>query len=89
MRWTLLCHVVDNFGDIGFAWRLAADLAARGEQVCLAIDDARALVWMAPDGAAGVEVVAWDTATVVASDVLVETFDEGPAGAPGGPCRPR
>src|SRR5580765_3671872 len=77
MRWTLLCHVVDNFGDIGFAWRLAADLAARGEQVCLAIDDARALVWMAPDGAAGVEVVAWDTATVVASDVLVETFGCG------------
>ena len=64
MRWTLLCRVVDNFGDVGFAWRLAADLAGRGEQVRLAIDDARALAWMAPEGAAGVEVVAWDAATV-------------------------
>ena len=77
MRWTLLCRVVDNFGDVGFAWRLAADLAARGEQVRLAIDDARALAWMAPAGAPGVEVVAWDTASAVASDVLVETFGCG------------
>ena len=58
MRWTLLCRVVDNFGDVGFAWRLAADLAARGERVRLAIDDARALAWLAPEGAAGVEVAA-------------------------------
>jgi uncharacterized repeat protein (TIGR03837 family) len=77
MRWTLLCRVVDNFGDVGFAWRLAADLAARGEQVRLAIDDARALTWMAPHGAAGVEIVPWDTATGVGSDVLVETFGCG------------
>ena len=77
MRWTLLCRVVDNFGDVGFAWRLAADLAARGEQVRLAIDDARALAWMAPEGAAGVEVVAWHAATALSSDVLVETFGCG------------
>ena len=77
MRWTLLCRVVDNLGDVGFAWRLAADLAARGEQVRLAIDDARALAWMAPDGAAGVEVVAWDAASAIASEVLVETFGCG------------
>jgi|KBSMisStaDraftv2_1062788.scaffolds.fasta_scaffold24525_4 uncharacterized repeat protein (TIGR03837 family) len=77
MRWTLLCRVVDNFGDVGFAWRLAADLAARGERVRLAIDDARALAWLAPEGAAGVEVAAWETATAVASDVLVETFGCG------------
>jgi uncharacterized repeat protein (TIGR03837 family) len=77
MHWTLLCRVVDNFGDVGFAWRLAADLAGRGEQVCLAIDDARALAWMAPDGAAGVEVLAWDAVTAGASDVLVQTFGCG------------
>ena len=77
MRWTLLCRVVDNFGDVGFAWRLAADLAGRGVQVCLAIDDARALAWMAPGGAAGIEVVAWNEATVVGSDALVETFGCG------------
>jgi uncharacterized repeat protein (TIGR03837 family) len=77
MRWTLLCRVVDNFGDVGFAWRLAADLAGRGEKVRLAIDDARALAWMAPGGAPGVEVVAWDAAAPDASDVLVETFGCG------------
>ncbi|MCE9659629.1 MAG: elongation factor P maturation arginine rhamnosyltransferase EarP [Burkholderiales bacterium] len=77
MRWTLLCRVVDNFGDIGFAWRLAADLAGRGEQVRLAVDDASALAWMAPGGAAGIEVVAWEAATAAGCDVLVETFGCG------------
>jgi uncharacterized repeat protein (TIGR03837 family) len=77
MRWTLLCRVVDNFGDVGFAWRLAADLAGRGETVCLGLDDARALAWMAPGGKAGVEVVAWDEAIALGSDVLVETFGCG------------
>ena len=77
MRWTLLCRVVDNFGDIGFAWRLAADLAGRGEQVRLAVDDASALAWMAPGGASGVEVLARDAASARDSDVLVETFGCG------------
>jgi uncharacterized repeat protein (TIGR03837 family) len=77
MRWTLLCRVVDNFGDVGFAWRLAADLAGRGERVRLGIDDARALAWMAPAGTAAVEVVDWADATAIGSDVLVETFGCG------------
>ena len=77
MRWTVLCRVVDNFGDVGFAWRLAADLAGRGESVRLAIDDAAALAWMAPAGAPGVEVIGWNGATLDASDVLVETFGCG------------
>jgi len=77
MRWTLLCRVVDNLGDVGFAWRLAADLAGRGEAVRLVVDDARALAWMAPGGAVGVEVVAWERAALDASDVLVETFGCG------------
>ena len=77
MLWTLLCRVVDNLGDVGFAWRLAADLAGRGEEVRLCVDDARALAWMAPGGMAGVEVVAWNDATALGSDVLVETFGCG------------
>ena len=32
MRWDLFCRVVDNHGDVGVCWRLAADLAARGER---------------------------------------------------------
>ena len=33
MQWDLFCRVIDNFGDIGVCWRLAADLAGRGEAV--------------------------------------------------------
>ena len=58
-RWDLFCRVVDNFGDAGVCWRLARDLAARGAQVRLVIDDASPLAWMAPQGAPGVEVLSW------------------------------
>ncbi len=75
MQWDLLCRVIDNFGDVGVALRLARDLAHRGEQVRLWLDDARALVWMAPKGAAGVEILAWaQQANAAPGDVVVETF---------------
>lgn len=83
-RWDLFCRVIDNFGDIGVCWRLAADLARRGEQVRLWADDLSALRWMAPGGAAGVEVLPWDDplsgsggsrATVFEpGDVVIEAF---------------
>jgi uncharacterized repeat protein (TIGR03837 family) len=76
MSWDLYCHVVDNFGDIGVCWRLAADLASRGERVRLFVDDRSALDWMAPPGAAGVEVCAWPAAGTDdgPGDVVVEAF---------------
>ncbi len=76
MRWDLFCRVIDNHGDLGVCWRLAADLAARGEAVRLWIDDATALSWMAPEGAAGVEVHPWPGHDVGAGpgDVVVEAF---------------
>lgn len=77
MQWDLYCRVVDNFGDIGVAWRLAADLAGRGESVRLAVDDASALAWLAPHGAPRVEVVAWDAGPSAAPDVVVELFGGG------------
>ncbi|WP_418321059.1 elongation factor P maturation arginine rhamnosyltransferase EarP [Piscinibacter sakaiensis] len=49
MPWDLFCRVVDNFGDIGVCWRLAAQLGDRGQPVRLWVDDASALEWMAPD----------------------------------------
>ena len=49
MLWDVFCRVIDNFGDIGVCWRLSADLAARGQQVRLWVDDASALAWMAPE----------------------------------------
>ena len=76
MQWDLFCRVLDNFGDIGVCWRLAADLASRGERVRLWLDDAAALRWMAPDGAAGVTVYPWPSidAGVAPADVVVEAF---------------
>ena len=57
MLWDVFCRVVDNFGDIGVCWRLAADLAARGQHIRLWVDDPSALTWLAPAGAPGVELV--------------------------------
>lgn len=83
LQWDIFCKVIDNFGDVGICWRLAADLASRGQQVRLWIDDASALRWMAPHGQTGVSVLAWgqelastDLALLAISptDVLVEAF---------------
>jgi uncharacterized repeat protein (TIGR03837 family) len=80
MLWDVFCRVIDNHGDLGVCWRLSADLASRGEQVRLWIDDASALRWMAPGGHAGVGVHAWpDAATSVEpGDVIVEAFGCNP-----------
>ena len=76
LRWDLFCRVVDNFGDIGVCWRLAADLAARGERVRLWVDDASALQWMAPADAAGVEVCCWpdNDDDIAPGEIVIEAF---------------
>ena len=78
-RWDLFCKLLDNFGDVGVSWRLAADLAARGESVRLWVDDAAPLAFMAPHGAPGVEVLRWPAddaahAWPEPGDVVIETF---------------
>jgi len=77
MQWHLYCRVVDNFGDVGVAWRLASDLAGRGESVRLAVDDRSALAWLAPGGASGVEVADWHSPSTRPGDVVVELFGAG------------
>lgn len=76
MRWDIFCRVIDNHGDLGVCWRLAADLASRGETVRLWVDDPLALAWMAPSGARGVSVVRWvePLPEVEPGDVVVEAF---------------
>jgi uncharacterized repeat protein (TIGR03837 family) len=76
MQWDLFCRVIDNHGDLGVCWRLAADLASRGEAVRLWVDDPSALDWMAPSGARGVSVMRWVAALTEATpgDVVVEAF---------------
>ncbi len=78
LRWDIFCRVIDNFGDIGVCWRLAAGLAQLGQQVRLWTDDASALSWMAPKSALGVTVMQWresmDFRSICPGDVLVEAF---------------
>jgi uncharacterized repeat protein (TIGR03837 family) len=76
LQWDVFCRVVDNFGDIGVCWRLARDLARRGQRVRLWADDATALRWMAPGGEPGVELVPWlaSTPSPPPGDVVVEAF---------------
>ena len=84
-HWDIFCRVIDNHGDIGVCWRLAAELAARGQSVRLWVDDSRALAWMAPGALQGhwpgVNVLDWarsgDAATLASitpADVWIEAF---------------
>ncbi|MBC7680725.1 MAG: elongation factor P maturation arginine rhamnosyltransferase EarP [Ferruginibacter sp.] len=77
-RWDIFCEVIDNYGDIGVCWRLSADLASRGVQVRLWVDDPSALAWMAPQGCPGVEVRRWtqhlDVEGLEPGDVWIEAF---------------
>jgi uncharacterized repeat protein (TIGR03837 family) len=92
-QWDLFCRVIDNHGDLGVCWRLAADLASRGATVRLWADDTSALAWMAPGGAPGLQVVSWtDPAPdVEPGDVVVEAFgcDPPPAFVARMASRPR
>jgi len=74
--WDIFCRVIDNHGDLGVCWRLARDLAARGQAVRLWVDDASALRWMAPQRPAGIDVRVWPHADVDVrpGDVVIESF---------------
>lgn len=76
MLWDIFCRVIDNHGDLGVCWRLARDIAARGQQARLWVDDASALHWMAPERPAGVELHPWpeDDVDAQPGDVVIEAF---------------
>jgi uncharacterized repeat protein (TIGR03837 family) len=82
MRTDIFCKVIDNYGDIGVCWRLCQQLAARGETVRLIVDDASALMWMAPIRTSStvrtelVEVLEWDQITKIdqPADLVIESF---------------
>lgn len=78
LRWDIFCRVIDNLGDAGVCWRLAADLASRGQQVRLVIDETAPLTLIAPLGAPGVEVQPWPAEWHAGlrgpGDVVIEAF---------------
>lgn len=80
MRWDIFCQVIDNHGDAGVCWRLAAELAARGDSARLWMDDPSALRWMAPQGRDGVEVVPWTAGApdLEPADAVIEAFGCNP-----------
>jgi len=85
MRWDIFCSVVDNYGDIGIAWRLARQLAnEHGLEVRLWVDDLAsfAALWPAIDieteaqRVEHVEVRAWrpDFPACHVAEVVIEAF---------------
>ncbi|MDE2614153.1 MAG: elongation factor P maturation arginine rhamnosyltransferase EarP [Burkholderiales bacterium] len=79
LRWDIFGRVIDNYGDVGVCWRLAAQLAARGDRVRLVLDDLSALAWMAPhgtgdaDGIDRIERLSWP-GPATPGDVVIEAF---------------
>ncbi len=83
LLWDVYCRVIDNLGDAGVCWRLAVNLAERGQRVRLFIDDPAPLAFMAPlhgHGTPGVEVRAWPRSgpgpgdDAEPGDVVIEAF---------------
>ena len=85
LLWDIFCKVIDNYGDVGVCWRLAAQLALRGHSVRLWLDDLGPLQWLAPGAAQGrwpgISVHHWPSAQYAAlvpetllADVWIEAF---------------
>ena len=85
LRWDIFCTSIDNFGDVGFSWRLARQLVnEHGLEVRLWVDDLAIFSqiesaidvdedqqWLQ-----GVEICSWrkSFAEIEPGDVVIETF---------------
>jgi uncharacterized repeat protein (TIGR03837 family) len=85
LRWDVFCTIVDNFGDIGFCWRLARQLVnEHGLEVRLWVDDLVIFSRIAPAIDAyeerqwlqGVEICCWRQpfAEIKPAEVVIEAF---------------
>lgn len=85
MRWDIFCRVIDNYGDAGVCWRLAADLNRRGVNVRLYIDAPAVLdqlidqVTKEPTTEPTVQICSWpddreDFEPSDVADVVIEAF---------------
>jgi len=82
-RWDVFCRVVDNYGDVAVAWRLARQLAREhGKRVRLWLDDLTVLARLRPEidpsqgriRLEGVDVRPLGGRFGTVADVVVETF---------------
>ena len=88
-RWLLFCRVVDNYGDVGIAWRLARQLArVPRRSVGLVVDGLASLARIEPridadaprQAVDGIDVIAWPAFEPHATDaaaVVVEMLGCG------------
>ena len=85
IRWDIFCSVIDNFGDIGFCWRLARQLVKEhGLEVKLWVNDLATFSVIEPaldvekeqQRMQGVEICFWDEdfVRVKPADVVIEAF---------------
>jgi uncharacterized repeat protein (TIGR03837 family) len=88
LRWDIFCRVIDNLGDAGVCLRLAADLASRGLQVCLYIDQPAVLADLMGNAtySKSLSIRLWPDATQSFSasevaDVVIEAFACDPPSA--------
>jgi uncharacterized repeat protein (TIGR03837 family) len=83
--WDIFCNVIDNFGDIGIAWRLARQLVSEhGRAVRLWVDDLEAFARIWPEirpeadsqQSCGVQICAWRDPflQVEPAQVVIEAF---------------
>jgi len=80
-RWDIFCRVVDNYGDVGVAWRLARCLAREhGKHVRLFLDDLTVLARLRPDTDAALAAQRIDSVDVWRWD---ESLDERETVPPG------
>lgn len=81
----VMCKVVDNFGDIGFCWRLCRELSNMGHELrlfCDRIDVLSAIIQqnLTPKmNFRGVEVYSWDfqEASAIEVDLVIEAYGCG------------
>src|SRR5690349_15742030 len=84
-RWDVFCRVVDNYGDVGFSWRLARSLAREHQKrVRLWLDDLTVLSKLRPEIDTGYPSQKLDGVQIErigdpfdfdeVADVVVETF---------------
>lgn len=85
LRWDIFCAIVDNFGDIGFCWRLARQLVKEhGLKVRLWVDDLDNFSKIAPaiesnkdqQWLQGVEICFWRQLfpKIIPAEVVIEAF---------------
>src|SRR5215216_4934967 len=84
-RWDIFCRVVDNYGDVGFSWRLARQVAREHKKrVRLWLDDLTVLAKLRPEIDAAHDIQRLEQVEVArirkpfdmdgVADVVVETF---------------